>query len=383
MTRGALLISLTTAMAACDDTFVPDDIHEFVDVATGGDHTCAVTVDGEAFCWGRGADGELGTGDIANAFTPRAVQSNVRFKAITAGDAHTCALSEDGRAYCWGWTAHYQVGSALPANPRLPVPIDGNQRFTSISAGAHHTCGIAVDGRVFCWGYNRWGQNGNGITQTTVPAEATTGGLRASAISAGGFHTCALATNGAAFCWGSNQYGQLGIGADTLNSANPLPVKTALRFTRIDAGATHTCAIATDARVFCWGSAVYGEVGDGAPFKPGLPGPSTPNPVLLLGSATNVSAGVNQTCAVDVTVAASCWGRGTEGQLGNGNALDFPVRQPVRPLGKFVFTVLSTGGTTHACGINTGAVYCWGTGKFGQLGAGSLTISNVPQRISK
>src|SRR5688572_3186038 len=155
------LVGLAIAVVGCEDPNVPDDIHEFVDVATGGDHTCAITADGTAYCWGRGADGQLGTGDLENQFIPRRVETNIAFKTITTGDAHTCALDQSGRAYCWGWTAFYQLGVVGASDTRVPGLIDGNERFASISAGAHHTCGIALDQRVFCWGYNRWGQNGN------------------------------------------------------------------------------------------------------------------------------------------------------------------------------------------------------------------------------
>jgi alpha-tubulin suppressor-like RCC1 family protein len=242
---------------------------------------------------------------------------------------------------------------------------------------------VALDARVFCWGYNRWGQNGNGLTQTTNPAAPTTGDLRAVSVSAGGYHTCALTAAGNAFCWGSNQYGQLGIGSDTLFTVDPMAVRTTLRFKSIDAGATHTCAISVDDRVFCWGSAEYGELGDGASFKPGLPGPATPVQTLLLEPAGIVSAGVNETCAVQTAGGTFCWGRGTEGQLGNGNTNNFAVRQPIKPQGQFVFDVLAVGGSTHACGIDSGIIYCWGTGRFGQLGLGSETTSIVPQRIRR
>ena len=32
-------------------------------IAAGGDHTCAMKTNGEVWCWGRNADGELGLSD--------------------------------------------------------------------------------------------------------------------------------------------------------------------------------------------------------------------------------------------------------------------------------------------------------------------------------
>jgi alpha-tubulin suppressor-like RCC1 family protein len=372
-------LTLVIAMAACQDPYVPDDTNVWTGVAAGGEHTCAVNVDGEVYCWGRGENGQLGTGLKTNALTPRRTQSDAEFTAITVGDTHSCALEESGRVFCWGWNAFRQTGVELGDVP-FPMEVQTNERFLSISAGGHHTCGVAIDLRVVCWGYNRWGQNGNDLKQITIPPAATSGGLRATAVSAGADHTCAISVSGATYCWGSNSYGQLGVGSETLFSVDPVPVQTSLQFTRIDAGATHTCGVATDGRAYCWGSSVYGELGDGAPFKPGVAGPATPVGVLALDAVTDISAGVSHTCAVQ-SGATFCWGRGTEGQLGIGRAANFAVRQLIDD--KFAFTVLATGGTTHACGIMRGRIYCWGAGTYGQLGTGSVRSSNLPIRISR
>ena len=382
ISRVAHLIVIAAMVSACGDSFEPDYVHHFSDVATGGDHSCAVTTAGQAFCWGRGDDGELGTGDVANEFLPRAVQSDVVFKSITAGFAHTCALDQNGRAYCWGFNAYNQLGTASTANARIPVPVASEERFAQISAGAYHTCAVTLDARVFCWGYNLWGQTGTASTQPTLSPQQVAGNLRASAVSAGDNHTCALSANGAIFCWGSNQYSQLGVGLDTLYSSTPVQVHTNVHFAKIDAGATHTCGISTTLAAYCWGTDWHGELGDGVIFINGLAGPSTPSSVELLGHVTVISAGVNQTCALDQN-GAYCWGRGTDGQNGNAALNDFAVRQPMKGIRSLNFSVLATGGNTHACGIVAQFVYCWGTGPFGQLGAGAIRSSLLPQRIGR
>ena len=369
-------------VAGCADPAGPTGLRSYLAIATGGDHTCAVDQDGAAYCWGSNRDGELGTGDHEDAFVPTRVKSDVVFRDITAGASHSCALAEDGRVFCWGWQAFYQLGLSQSGDGTIPQQIESDQRFTAVSAGAQHTCALALGGRVFCWGYNRHGQNGNGKTVTTVPPAPVVGDFRATQISAGGDHTCALTTTRVAVCWGRNDYGQLGIGSDTLGVHEPTAVKTSLRFTAIDAGARHTCGIANEL-AYCWGSAIYGEIGDAAPYREGLPGPASPVPVLFLSSVSEIAAGTHQSCAVDLLSGTSCWGLGTSGQLGTGSALSQPVPGGVllRPRHPLPFAPLAPGGATHACGINTGAVYCWGTGRSGQLGAGPNTFSVLPQRI--
>jgi alpha-tubulin suppressor-like RCC1 family protein len=117
----------------------------FTDVSAGGPHTCAVTADGDAFCWGWNVAGQLGTGDTVSHSQPAAVAGGIRFRTISASahglyaTAHTCGIAVGGTAHCWG------------AGEVMPVPVAGFQ-FTSVSTGAGFTCGIAASGGAYCWG---------------------------------------------------------------------------------------------------------------------------------------------------------------------------------------------------------------------------------------
>jgi alpha-tubulin suppressor-like RCC1 family protein len=39
-------------------------------IAAGGRHTCAVTIEGDIWCWGRNEEGQLGAGRMANRGAP-------------------------------------------------------------------------------------------------------------------------------------------------------------------------------------------------------------------------------------------------------------------------------------------------------------------------
>lgn len=54
---------------------------------------------------------------------------------------------------------------------------------------------------------------------------------------------------------------------------------------------------------------------------------------------------------------------------------------PVAESGGFSFSALATGGR-YTCGLtSSGAVYCWGFNKYGQLGRGTFGYSTVPVAV--
>ncbi len=383
----ALVIGLLV-LSACTDPFVTEGVRTYKDVATGGDHSCAVATDGTAWCWGRGEEGELGDGTNGISFSPQRVKGDVVFAQITAGDNHTCAITSAGRPYCWGWDAFYQLGHPADTRRNVPVAVETAVRFTSISAGAQHNCALGTDSLAYCWGLNRYGEGGDGTTLTIIWPKPVLGGIKFAQLSSGAWHTCAVTKLGELYCWGRNDTGQLGIGSTALTATAPAPAATTARFAQVDAGRSHTCAVSRSNGLYCWGSNEHGELGNGSIMKEGLAEFYVPTPISqLYRTGEMISAGASFTCAAgaSITINSSmrCWGRGESGQLGNGATIDHRQPQPVYLPGTPLLkpTQLALGGYTHACALIEEAVFCWGTGRAGQLGNAQGTVALLPQRI--
>lgn len=261
----------------------------FRSVTAGGEHACGITTSGVAYCWGQDSSGQLGDARRVNSTTPIPVilrGGPASFSSISAGFRHTCALEADGTAYCWGLNDHGQLGTASSGGyADLPALVGGGLRFTSIVAGGDtvqqppplppvrvesHTCAITVGGAAYCWGSNDSGQLGNGTLggEASVPVPVA-GGLTFSKIAVGAHHTCGLTTTGVAYCWGLNADLQLGQGQPTgagPNSAVPSQVgggqAAGVTFTAISAGTRHSCAIGSDGNAYCWGSNIFGALGN-------------------------------------------------------------------------------------------------------------------------
>lgn len=281
----------------------------FAAIVAGVSHACALTGDGQAFCWGANESGQLGDGSRIDRARPVAVSTDDRFSVLAAGVSFTCGLAADGRALCWGESIGSQGGE--PSSDRLtPQPVAGDHRFVQLVAGWHHACALTAAGNAYCWGRNDHGQLGNG---TDVDREQPTQVVGAfQSLTAGNAHTCGIRSGGV-LCWGNNSSGQLGNGS-TQDRPFPGPVEgLPAPATRLAAGAVSTCALLTTGRVFCWGQNIHGELGDGTRQNR-----SAPVPVAGELSFRSIYAGGALTCGFAQNGTQYCWGLNQSGQLGDG-----------------------------------------------------------------
>ncbi len=375
MVRAVAEGSATITATMADNTATAQVTVTQAPAAAWREHTCGVDTQGNAWCWGRGANGELGNGGRASSPVPVRVSGEEVWASVVVGGGHSCGLTSEGHVYCWGRNGEGQRGDQTLVTATTPHPVHGDYVFRSISAGGRHTCGVTSTGETRCWGWNSAGQLGNGTTVDIAAPILVNGGHPFTRVSAGGRHTCALEGSGRAWCWGSNAWGQLGDGT-TQDHLEPMPVNTGLRFKAISAGVRHTCAIDTDGNGWCWGDNRQAELGNGT-LQPALvPVQVRSEPDFRL---VSVSAGDVHTCGVRTNGVAYCWGAGGFGQLGNGT---YGLFGNPRAVDGALFSEVTAGGA-HTCGISgAGTVLCWGLNAYGQLGTGDVADRVTPSPIA-
>ncbi|AUN98452.1 hypothetical protein C0V70_10115 [Bacteriovorax stolpii] len=151
---------------------------------------------------------------------------------------------------------------------------------------------------------------------------------------------------------------------------------------KVNAGPGHTCARLNNGDVRCWGRGSNGQLGDGNGAEVS---PSPGSNINLGSSATQVVVSnsgtyVASTCAILSNGSLKCWGANDSGQLGYGDQLQRFTPGGVIDLGGSVSQVSL--GASHACALLvSGSVRCWGNNFYGQLGYGDTSTIFSPGGI--
>ncbi|RDX76602.1 Ultraviolet-B receptor UVR8, partial [Mucuna pruriens] len=271
-------------------------------VACGGAHTLFLTDDGCVYATGLNDFGQLGVSESKRySVEPlRVFGEEKKIVQISAGYNHSCAITVDGELYMWGKNTSGQLGLGKRAPNIVPLPtkveyLDGiNIKMAAL--GSEHSVAISDGGEAFSWGMGVSGRLGHGhessilgffksyseytprlikdlegIKHSKEMSNATKPSLiselpYSKEVACGGYHTCVLTNSGELYTWGSNENGCLGIGSSDVIH---LPEKVQGPFlkssvSQVSCGWKHTAAI-SEGRVFTWGwggsNGTFSEVG--------------------------------------------------------------------------------------------------------------------------
>lgn len=361
-------------------------------MALGWDQTCAMTSETTVKCWGSNGDGQLGYGTgIPSAFVPgEELVFDRPIKKLSAGPRVTCAIFQDGKASCWGSNTMLQLGTTDNTDRYMPGSfVNIAESIDDIVIGRTHSCALLTSGSVRCWGDNDQGQLGIGswlpdreffVHETINVNFGTT--EKVNKLSTRGYQTCALFESSKVSCWGPyDQFDHSKIHYTPVNfesgSEKPIVDVSAgedficvlfadgvvrcsgetnyngylgqigkdletIKFVRFQSGSAHTCGVADDSNVYCWGSNVWGQLG----FTQDLTFEHTEQPLMVqnVANAENVFVGFFHTCAVNKDGLVKCWGNNWYGGLGYGDSEYLRV-----PRNAFVPVCTSSNANTVVC----------------------------------
>jgi len=355
-------------------------------VHAGGYAGYALLTDGHVRSWGDNLEGQLGAADGASSSAvPVEVAGLSRVTAVAAGGASAYALLRDGTLWAWGDDSAGELGRADLALRRAPVRVPGLAGVTAVAAGAFSAYAIRRDRTAWAWGNNSYGQLGtaSGAPTSSIPRQVH--GLRdVVALAGGSADAYALLADGTVWAFGDNTLGQLGQGppaaggpraANLRASAIPLRVRGLAGVVAIAAGGDTCYALRSDGSVWAWGDDEFGELGNGRERLD----EAAPVRVRRLTGVVAIEAGASSGYALLADGTVWAWGRGTDGELGDGRLANSALPGRVSAL-PGVAQVAADGEVAFAV-ARSGAVWSWGADQYGQLGDGSEMATGRPRRV--
>ena len=332
-------------------------------VSAGDENAFALSEDGGVWGWGQNSSCNLAQTICGNAvLLPVRVRNAANDNALAnvvqveAGDTNQVALQDNGTVMTWGYY-HGQGDTNLKKFPGLAKTPDGSAplaNIAAVSAGWAFSLALSKDGKVYAWGYDlSQGRLGAGQTisvsgslPNTVKKLDGTELTNIVSISAGYNFSLAVAADGSVWGWGDNSSAQLGQN-NLSNSGVPYAVQvkapggTGLlaNITMVAAGGNHALALDTAGKVFAWGLATSGQLGDGANRPAGneslLPRAVVGTDGLTqLGGVISIAAGNTSSTALQSDGTVLMWGGSLGGVLGRGEPagttfVNSPVPAPV------------------------------------------------------
>lgn len=368
-------IECASRYAGIDNRVMPG-ISNAVSIDRAGNETCILQNTGEVRCWS--------DVDRLHATTISYIPyfwhypSARTHSAVTAADLDaitSVSAFSDGTCFGFADGSMNCLHSFDFASHQIFPRFDGSVRLRSVSWGPSASCVLLLGGQIKCWGSNHDGLLGQDDAISSSAEPLTIPGIDdASEVVMGQHVGCALRSAGSIACWGTNIYGLLG-NRGYWKNITPLDVTGIDSARSLVRGSHHYCALLASGKVACWGRNNRGQLGTDTA------GRSSPEPLIVagLGKAVAVVAENFYSCALLESGSVSCWGENDKGQLGNGSTVNSATPVAVEILANV--TSLATA-ENYACAQTVkGEVYCWGDNQYGQLGNGSTDMSNMPVKV--
>ena len=291
-------------------------LQDWQKISAGNSHCLAIKTNGTLWSWGRNSLGQLGNGAGGSGIfsnVPVQIGTATDWVFIAAGDEFSTAIKANGTLWAWGDNQYGQCGDGTQINKNVPTQIGTLTNWSKISAGANHSVAIKTDGTLWAWGYNNSGQLGDGTAVLkTAPIQIGTAN-NWQTVCARLFHTVALKADNSLWTWGSNSTGQLGDGT-IIDKNTPQNIDATNTYSLISAGSQHTIAKKATGTIWSWGSNISGQMGDGTTVSKSSPTASA----SAINNWAFITSKISHSAALRPDGTLYCWGSNIYGQVGDG-----------------------------------------------------------------
>jgi len=270
--------------------------------------------------WGWNQNAQLGHGDAEPRVVPQIITSleGSTIVQTACGSRYSVALSERGNVFTWGRGDDYQLGlskgTSLAQVPRLVQSLE-KVVVIAVAARHAHTLALSATGQVWAWGCNDEGQLGVGTREPCKVPKLVNAleeqGVVIKKIACGRDHSAAVASDGKLYTWGSNDDGATGQGFQG-RLLQPELVDQIEGATAVACGSRHTLVLVEGPGIwpktglvnkllaFGWGG--YGQLGNNARVSQADPVevqfPSNVKPVGMVARITDISCGFRHSLAI-------------------------------------------------------------------------------------
>ncbi|VVB17113.1 unnamed protein product [Arabis nemorensis] len=344
-------------------------------IACGGQHAVLVTKQGESFSWGEESEGRLGHGVDSDVQHPKLIDAlgTTNIELVACGEYHSCAVSLSGDLYTWGKGDFGILGHGNEVSHWVPKRVNflmEGIHVSSIACGPYHTAVVTSAGQLFTFGDGTFGVLGHGDRKSVfIPREVDSlKGLRTVRAACGVWHTAAVVevmvgsssssscSSGKLFTWGDGDKNRLGHG-DKEPKLVPTCVAALVEpnFCQVVCGHSLTVALTTSGHVYTMGSPVYGQLGN--PHADGKV-PARVEGKLHKSFVEEIACGAYHVAVLTSRTEVYTWGKGSNGRLGHGDVDD-------RNSPTLVESLKDKQVKSIACGSNFTAAVClhkWASG---------------------
>jgi alpha-tubulin suppressor-like RCC1 family protein len=339
----------------------------------------------EIICVGSNFYGQLGIGDVVRpgpstmhmyGHSEGSVLPHDQVRDVQCGSLVTVVLDMNGQIQVAGSVNGIVMKVLRPVELMYPL------KATQVACGSKHILALLDGGYVCSWGTGYFGQLGHGddsswdhprLIGALEPNRL--GGTRVRQVACGGSHSGVVTENNRIFMWGLNRNSQCGVSASHRREGSDTvlePRLTDLSGLQGDAPATlvcgrsHSAAVGVSGRVYTWGAASFGRLGQMDARKKELVPKEVPffhsRPVHSLAIGEFHSLALTRDCSV------YSWGYNPDGQCGHGNTCNLRTPRKIEALSGLQVVQVTCGASWSNAVTKSGELYTWGYAEGGWTG---------------